>query len=129
MYESLAKRPDSGPGVGSLDEVVDSYLGEPLLESNKILGYWREYEAAAGENQYKRALAKLARFYLTPPPTSTCVERLFSQAGNFLTPNRNKLHPLYCDIEDCLLYDACNASHGQTGSFRKDSFRHLEFIF
>ena len=34
-----------------------------------------EYDAAAGENQYKIARIMLPRFYLTLPPTSTCVLR------------------------------------------------------
>ena len=38
-------------------------------------------------------MAKLACYYLTPPPTSTDVERLFSIAGNILTDSRNRLTP------------------------------------
>ena len=38
-------------------------------------------------------LAKLAKKYLTPPPTSTAVERLFSSAGLILDDRRSKLLP------------------------------------
>ena len=39
------------------------------------------------------SLVRLAKKYLTPPPTSTDVERLFSVAGNILTEERNSLLP------------------------------------
>ena len=38
-------------------------------------------------------LAKLAKKFLTPPPTSTAVERLFSSAGLILDDRRSKLLP------------------------------------
>ena len=69
------------------------YLKEDLLETNKVLSYWRDYETAANPNKYKLAMANLAKRYLTPPPTSTCVERLFSQGSNFLTDSRGNLLP------------------------------------
>ena len=41
----------------------------------------------------ERAAAKLAEFYLTPPPSSVDVERLFSTAGDILTNERNRMLP------------------------------------
>ena len=35
--------------------------------------------------------------YLTPPATSTAVERLFSAAGMIMEARRNKLSPKYVD--------------------------------
>ena len=35
----------------------------------------------------------MAKKYLTPPATSTDVERLFSTAGDILTKERNRLLP------------------------------------
>ena len=35
--------------------------------------------------------------YLTPPATSTAVERLFSAAGMIMEAKRNKLAPKYVD--------------------------------
>ena len=43
--------------------------------------------------KFKMGLAKLAKKYLTPPPTSTAVERLFSSAGLILDDRRSKLLP------------------------------------
>ena len=50
-------------------------------------------DCSANGNKYKIALANLAKQYLTPPPTSTTVERLFSQGSNFLTEHRESLSP------------------------------------
>ena len=41
----------------------------------------------------ERLASKLAAHYLTPPATSVDVERLFSTAGDILTPERNRLCP------------------------------------
>ena len=46
-------------------------------------------------------MANLAKRYLTPPPTSTCVERLFSQGSNFLTDVRGCLKPDHEEEFDC----------------------------
>ena len=81
------------PKVDQLEEVIDEYLKGDLLETNKVLSFWRDYESSANGNKYKIALANIAKQYLTPPPTSTAVERLFSQGGNFLTEHRGSLSP------------------------------------
>ena len=63
-----------------------------------------------GSHRVKAALCRLARYivvmklmlliiysvlrkFLTPPPTSTDVERLFSIAGLIASDNRNRLNP------------------------------------
>ena len=38
-------------------------------------------------------LSNIAESYLTPYPTTTDVERLFSTAGDIITNERNKLNP------------------------------------
>ena len=43
-------------------------------------------------------MAKLAEIYLTPPPTSTDVERLFSTAGDTITNERNRLLPATAEM-------------------------------
>ena len=59
---------------------------EPLLKT----------KGPAGE-----ALLVLVRKYLTPPATSTAVERLFSCAGLIMEEKRNRLSP---DTLDMLLF-------------------------
>ena len=41
----------------------------------------------------KEALLRVVRRFLTPPPTSTNVERLFSYAGLILSNNRSSMQP------------------------------------
>ena len=48
---------------------------------------------ASSMKKVDRAAAKLAEIYLTPPPTSVDVERLFSTGGDIITPERNRLSP------------------------------------
>lgn len=81
----------SGPN-GKEEEVLFGFLSSPVEES-RCLDYWREFEQNSEGNIVKLSLAKLAKKYLTIPPTSTDVERLFSVAGNILTEERNSLLP------------------------------------
>ena len=43
--------------------------------------FWQKFEGFAGDDLAKRALIQVAKRHLTPPPSSTNVERLFSYAG------------------------------------------------
>ena len=74
------------------NETITDFLSSPV-ESSRCLEFWEEFEKGVGGNNVKLALVQLAKKYLTPPPTSTDVERLFSVAGNILTEERNRLLP------------------------------------
>ena len=66
------------------------YLHEntlPALEKYDPFEWWR-----VNKIQYPR-LAKLAQKYLSIPATSVPSERLFSDAGNLITQDRNRLSP------------------------------------
>ena len=56
---------------------------------------------AAGDCPVKKALLKVVRFHLTPPPSSTNVERLFSYAGLVASDHRAGLNP---DTLDMILF-------------------------
>jgi len=70
-------------------ELVESYEKSPNVNSNAF-AYWKDVHDSG--DKLKQAFAALAKKYITPPPTSVDVERLFSSAGNILTPKRNRLH-------------------------------------
>jgi hypothetical protein len=55
--------------------------------------FWQEFEATAGQCKVKKALLTVVRAHLTPPPTSTNVERLFSYAGMVADDHRGSLSP------------------------------------
>lgn len=78
--------------TGKEEEVLYSYLSAPI-EEVRCLDYWKDYESNANGDQIRLSLVKLAKKYLTPPPTSTDVERLFSVAGLILTNKRATLLP------------------------------------
>ena len=65
------------------------------LNTSSMTDHLRRNHSEVLEKIENRKAEKLARFYLTltPPPTRMWVERLFSQAGNFLTDTRNTLLP------------------------------------
>ncbi|XP_065658592.1 zinc finger BED domain-containing protein 4-like [Hydra vulgaris] len=69
-----------------LNDSLDSQIFSDCLDFCKI------YEKNSS-GRVKLALAKIAKKFLTPPPTSTDVERLFSTAGDILTNERNRLLP------------------------------------
>ena len=102
IAEKQVEEPSDETAEGRAKQVVTSFLSIPV-EEKECLGFWREYEEKAKheQNSVKLKLAKLAKKYLSPPPTSTDVERLFSIAGSILTDERNRLLP---DNLDKLLF-------------------------
>ena len=86
-----AKRDDSNRGE-TAETVWKEYINS-VLETNKNLSWWLKYEERADSNKYKLALCRLAKKYLTPPPTSTDCERLFSVAGQIVDEKRANLLP------------------------------------
>ena len=52
--------------------------------SNNNSAFWAKYSAEGKDCGIKTALSNLAKRYLTPHPSSTKVERLFSIASNVL---------------------------------------------
>ena len=64
------------------EDVIKGYLNSASVDINvKPLSWWAKYQERAEGNLIKLSLCKLAKKYLTPPPTSTNCERLFSIAG------------------------------------------------
>ena len=73
------------------EDVFKSFLTSKLESS--CLVWWQKFEASSQDNKVKLALCKLAKQYLTPPPTSTNCERLFSVAGQIMDEKRANLLP------------------------------------
>ena len=60
----------------------------------ELCRFWQQYEEAASPSDtLKKALLKVVRQHLTPPPSSTNVERLFSYGGLVATDHRASLSP------------------------------------
>ena len=55
------------------------------------LQYWQM--ASKSPDIIQKKIADFASYYLTPPPTSVDVERLFSTAGDLLNNERNRYIP------------------------------------
>ena len=92
IYDEMKKKANnnavSGENSESAETVISSYLNSGLENSN--LFYWST--VAKTDQPIKKSLCKLAKKYLTPHPTSTNVERLFSTAGN-VVKGRGRLKP------------------------------------
>ena len=71
------------------DSEVDKYLSESLIlfHGSNSFSWWND-------NQCRfTCLPKLAKRYLSAPPTSASSERLFSRANDIYDDKRNRLAP------------------------------------
>ena len=68
-----------------------------IVRCDNAFKYWKDHHASSS-NPIKRAMVKLAEIYLTPPPTSTDVERLCSTAGDIITNDHNRLLPATAEM-------------------------------
>ena len=73
-----------------IKDVFQRYKNAPI-EKNDGLSYWKTMSMS--ENAIEKHLSKIAKYYMTPPPTSVDVERLFSIAGAILNQKRNRVIP------------------------------------
>ena len=98
MKANLAKQKKVTTSTFSVKKRVEIALREYFeeeLEPIRLLKYWKtKMETAKLEDdKIKIALCEVAKKYLTPPPSTVDVERLFSTCGNVLAPKRNRLLP------------------------------------
>ena len=90
IFATITKQANADEPTVTPESVVSQYLAGKL-EKN-CLKFWEKYEENSRDIPLKQAMCKLAKQYLTAPPTSTSVERLFSSAGQ-VTDGREKLKP------------------------------------
>ena len=69
-----------------------SALDLAAVNSPSMHRFWKQYEEEAHTEELpKAALLRVVRRHLTPPPSSTNCERLFSYAGLTVTDHRASL--------------------------------------
>ena len=93
-FEAIRKKArmdDTAEPVETEENVIKEFLRSKLKEQN--LASWSKYEEESQGSDIRLALCKLARKFLTPPPTSTNSERLFSVAGQVMDEKRAKTLP------------------------------------
>ena len=71
-------------------------LSPALPQRKSALLYWKTKEEEV-KKPWVKVMANLAKIFLTPPPTSADVERLFSTASHVLNKDRNRLLPQNSD--------------------------------
>ena len=98
---AIQKKPrNEGPThKESAEEVLKEFFSDGLVDLEvKPLNWWAKYQEKAGGSVAKLSLCKLAKKYLTPPPTSTNCERLFAIAGQVMDERRANLLPERLDM-------------------------------
>ena len=98
MRANLKKRRKTTTNSLSVKKKVELAVREYLeedLEPTRLLKYWKDKleKAQQEDDKVKIAFCMVAKKYLTPPPSTVDVERLFSTCGNILTAKRNRLLP------------------------------------
>ena len=91
-------------------DFIDHYLNSPCIEEDAF-GFWAKLEQSL--NPVHQEASKLAKFYLTPPPSTVDIERLFSTAGDILTNEGNQLKP----------------ENAEMILFCKENFKHVGFKY
>ena len=86
-----ARRTDDGVTKETEEDAIKTYLSEKLETS--CLSWWLKFETESKDKKIQLALCRIAKQYLTPPPTSTNCERLFSVAGQIMDEKRARTLP------------------------------------
>lgn len=87
ILEDSGELTDDVSVVGEIEGMVNTYLKEPLIsyQVGNPYVWWRD------NGQRYPVLTKVARRYLSAPPTSVSSERVFSGAGNIYDDHRCRL--------------------------------------